>query len=262
LKRIAIWGIGAIALALVAASCIRNQVNEQRLAQPQIPAKAQSATQAPAVAAPVAKNETPAALTPSAPSAPVTPLASKPFAAPTVAAPMPVKPTADIATARPSKGKAALGKAISPRKQVASYKAKRVAAYAKKKRVAVLRKPMRKIGTVNRACTAKPGQQIVQSVCFATNSANLSNESKRKLSIAAQKMKATANQRLEIAGFTDGSGNSKINFKLSERRSQAVVNYLVAQGVDRAMLTNKGYGEESAKRAQQHRRVDLKVIQQ
>jgi outer membrane protein OmpA-like peptidoglycan-associated protein len=123
------------------------------------------------------------------------------------------------------------------------------------------RKAVRRGIAVSRHCGAKPSQKVIQSICFATNSATLSNESKRKLSITAQQLKAQANQRLEIAGFTDGSGNNRSNVQLSEKRSQAVVNYLVAQGVDRALLTNKGYGEESAKRAQQHRRVDLKVLQ-
>jgi outer membrane protein OmpA-like peptidoglycan-associated protein len=270
LKRIAIWGIGAIALALVAASCIRKQINEQTLAAaPQVAAKPDLKIQLPVV--------TPPAVTPPIVTTPVakleTPATAAPVAAPTsvesnsvaakAAAPAPtiVKTKPDITTKPIAVSKPAINKPVAPKKQIASYKTKRQVAYAKNKRLLAQRKAVRKTIAATRACAAKPGQQVVQSVCFATNSAILSNESKRKLSVAAQQLRANAKQRLEIAGFTDGSGNSKTNIQLSERRSQAVVNYLVAQGVDRALLTNKGYGEESAKRAQQHRRVDLKVMQ-
>jgi outer membrane protein OmpA-like peptidoglycan-associated protein len=267
LKRIAIWGIGAIALALVAASCIRKQINEQTLAAtPQVAAKPDLNIQLPAVSPPtvtpdVAKLETPAIVAPAPATAPTS--VNSNLVAPKVAAPAPaiVKAKPDIETASIAVGKPAINKPVAPRKQVASYKTKRQVAYAKNKRALAQRKAIRKTVAATRACAAKPGQQVVQSVCFATNSAVLSNESKRKLSVAAEQLKTNAKQRLEIAGFTDGSGSSKTNIQLSERRSQAVVNYLVAQGVDRALLTNKGYGEESAKRAQQHRRVDLKVMQ-
>jgi outer membrane protein OmpA-like peptidoglycan-associated protein len=266
LKRIAIWGIGAIALALVAASCIRKQINEQTLAAaPQVAAKPDLKIQLPVVTppavtppivtTPVAKLETPATAAPVA--APTNSVAAKAAApAPTIVKTKPDITTKPIAVSQPE-----INKPVAPKKQIASYKTKRQVAYAKNKRLLAQRKAVRKTMAATRACSAKPGQQVVQSVCFATNSAILSNESKRKLSVAAQQLKANAKQRLEIAGFTDGSGNSKTNIQLSERRSQAVVNYLVAQGVDRTLLTNKGYGEESAKRAQQHRRVDLKVMQ-
>jgi outer membrane protein OmpA-like peptidoglycan-associated protein len=272
LKRIAIWGIGAIALALVAASCIRKQINEQTLAAaPQIAAKPDLNIQLPVVTPadvtpaivtpPVAKLETPAVVE-SAPATAPTSVNSNSVTT-KVAAPVPaiVKAKPDIATAPIAGGKPAIKKPVAPTKQVISYKTKRQAAVAKNKRALAQRKAIRKTVAATRACSAKPGQKVVQSVCFATNSAVLSNESKRKLSVAAQQIKTNANQRLEVAGFTDGSGNNRSNIQLSERRSQAVVNYLIAQGVDRALLTNKGYGEESAKRAQQHRRVDLKVIQ-
>jgi outer membrane protein OmpA-like peptidoglycan-associated protein len=256
LNRIVIWGVGAIALALVAASCIRKQVNEQSLKSAPVAATAEPKIQAPSVVAPVAKIETPTVVPPTA-------VTSNPTASattPSLALPD-VKPTPDIKAPAIRQEKPAITKPLAQRKQIGSLKSKRPVAYAKKKRAVTQRKTVRRTVAIARSCVAKPGQQIVQSVCFATNSATLSNASKRKLAIAAAQLKSKANQKLEIAGFTDGSGNSKANLQLSERRSQAVVNYLVAQGVDRALLTNKGYGEESAKRAQQHRRVDLKVLQ-
>jgi outer membrane protein OmpA-like peptidoglycan-associated protein len=47
----------------------------------------------------------------------------------------------------------------------------------------------------------------------------------------------------EIYGHTDSTGPAAYNQKLSERRAQAVMNYLVNKEVDEDRLTAKGFGE-------------------
>lgn len=49
----------------------------------------------------------------------------------------------------------------------------------------------------------------------------------------------------EIAGFTDNVGNAASNQKLSEKRANAVRDYLIKQGVPADSLTAKGYGQEN-----------------
>ncbi len=50
--------------------------------------------------------------------------------------------------------------------------------------------------------------------------------------------------RVEIQGHTDNIGSDAYNQKLSERRAQSVVTYLVQNfGIDISRLTAKGYGE-------------------
>lgn len=49
----------------------------------------------------------------------------------------------------------------------------------------------------------------------------------------------------EIAGYTDNVGNAQANQKLSEKRANAVRNYLVKQGVPEESLTAVGYGQEN-----------------
>ena len=47
---------------------------------------------------------------------------------------------------------------------------------------------------------------------------------------------------IRIEGHTDNKGSAKFNKKLSEERAHAVLEYLVAQGVDRAHLESQGFG--------------------
>ena len=50
---------------------------------------------------------------------------------------------------------------------------------------------------------------------------------------------------LEIAGYTDNTGDSTANVTLSQQRADAVRNVLIKAGVDPAMLVAKGYGSAS-----------------
>jgi outer membrane protein OmpA-like peptidoglycan-associated protein len=69
-----------------------------------------------------------------------------------------------------------------------------------------------------------------------------------------------------IRGYTDTTGSVTGNLKLSDKRANAVRNYLVENGIDTSRLTAKGYGQESpidtndtrAGRAN-NRRVEVKV---
>jgi len=70
----------------------------------------------------------------------------------------------------------------------------------------------------------------------------------------------------DIYGHADSTGPSAYNQGLSEKRAQAVVNYLVAKGVERSRLTAKGFGESqpiapntNKEGRQKNRRVELKL---
>ncbi len=70
----------------------------------------------------------------------------------------------------------------------------------------------------------------------------------------------------EIYGHTDSTGTTMYNQKLSERRAQAVINYLVGKGVDQKRLTAKGFGESqpadlntTKEGRQKNRRVEMNL---
>ncbi len=49
-------------------------------------------------------------------------------------------------------------------------------------------------------------------------------------------------QKFSIDGFTDATGTEVYNLHLSERRAEAVANYLSQHGVERSTLVAKGFG--------------------
>lgn len=73
--------------------------------------------------------------------------------------------------------------------------------------------------------------------------------------------------RLDIAGHTDSTGSTAHNQGLSERRAQAVQNYLLSSNVYPARLDATGYGEnqpiagnQTEAERRRNRRVDITII--
>jgi len=73
--------------------------------------------------------------------------------------------------------------------------------------------------------------------------------------------------RFAIEGYTDNTGRASSNLVLSQKRADAVKNYIVSKGIDGSRLKAKGYGianpiatnKTSAGRAK-NRRVEIKII--
>jgi len=80
-------------------------------------------------------------------------------------------------------------------------------------------------------------------------------------------MKEHPNYKWEVGGHTDAVGSDSYNMKLSKQRAQAVVDYLVSQGVNRSSLTMVGYGErnpiatnDTDEGRSMNRRVEIKLL--
>lgn len=72
---------------------------------------------------------------------------------------------------------------------------------------------------------------------------------------------------IHIFGYTDDVGTAEYNLKLSERRAQAVRDYLVESGLDPKIITTKGYGKsdprvpgDSAEARATNRRVEIGIV--
>ena len=101
---------------------------------------------------------------------------------------------------------------------------------------------------------------------FDFNKATLKPEGMAKLDQAAAVMAEHTDLTVGVEGHTDSVGSDAYNQKLSERRAQAAVDYLVSKGVDASRLQPTGYGEskpvasnDTAEGRAQNRRVDLVV---
>jgi outer membrane protein OmpA-like peptidoglycan-associated protein len=73
--------------------------------------------------------------------------------------------------------------------------------------------------------------------------------------------------KLLIQGHTDNKGEEKINLLLSQKRAEAVANYLIKKGVPPSSLKTQGFGSmkpivpnDNEINRQLNRRVEVKII--
>jgi peptidoglycan-associated lipoprotein len=76
---------------------------------------------------------------------------------------------------------------------------------------------------------------------------------------------------IELSSHTDARGKDDYNLKLSEKRAQSAVNYIISQGIDKDRIVARGYGESrlvnncgnkakcTETQHQQNRRTEFKV---
>lgn len=107
----------------------------------------------------------------------------------------------------------------------------------------------------------------LQGVNFETNSANLTADSLAVLDAAAATLNKNADLVVEVAGHTDSIGDDGYNLSLSQKRAEAVRQYLVGQNVSGANLSARGYGETeavadnaTAEGRRRNRRVELRIL--
>jgi OOP family OmpA-OmpF porin len=97
----------------------------------------------------------------------------------------------------------------------------------------------------NAGCTLPetPGPVELQGVHFAFDSSELTADSTATLDAVVGILQGHPDLMVEIAGHTDDTGPTEYNQGLSERRAQAVLDYLVSHGVNADNITARGYGE-------------------
>lgn len=79
-------------------------------------------------------------------------------------------------------------------------------------------------------------------VTFVTNGYTLSPGTQQQLSRVAEKVKGCHSAHLAVNGYTDNTGNDRINVPLSASRAKSVADFLVAHGVPANSVTSKGFG--------------------
>ena len=94
--------------------------------------------------------------------------------------------------------------------------------------------------------TVRGGRIDLRSVQFGFDSDVITDDSAAVLDTVANMLKESP-RNVEISGHTCSIGADEYNMGLSQRRANAVKNYLVTKGIAASSLTSKGYGESQPK---------------
>jgi outer membrane protein OmpA-like peptidoglycan-associated protein len=103
---------------------------------------------------------------------------------------------------------------------------------------------------------------------FDFNKSDLKKESNSELKRLVELLQKYPKMKIEIAGHTDNVGTDETNIPLSNRRAQAVLNWLVLNKIEASRLLAKGYGKSkpiasgnSEEARRQNRRVEFLILE-
>jgi OmpA-OmpF porin, OOP family len=116
---------------------------------------------------------------------------------------------------------------------------------------------------------AVPQVFVLKGVSFDFDSTRLGVNAQTILEDAVKTMLGQPSMKVEIAGHTDNYGSDEYNQSLSQRRADAVREYLISKGVNADSLRATGYGESQPVASndndfgrEQNRRVEFRIESQ
>ena len=109
---------------------------------------------------------------------------------------------------------------------------------------------------------------VLRNIYFDFDKASFKKSSYDELNKLERLLNENPDIVVEISGHTDNIGNDAYNKRLSQRRANAVVEYVVNKGISKARIQAKGYGEERPLASNDdeeagrslNRRVEFKVL--
>lgn len=111
----------------------------------------------------------------------------------------------------------------------------------------------------------------IPNIYFDFDKSNLRDTSRIQLNSLISWLEENPTVKIQLSAHTDSRGNDEYNMALSQRRAQAVVDYLVESGISEDRLEAKGFGASmplidcltldcTLDDFQKNRRVEMKVI--
>ena len=88
---------------------------------------------------------------------------------------------------------------------------------------------------------------LIDNIFYEFDKATLTPESTTSLDELVRLLENNPNVTIEIGSHCDFRGSDKYNERLSQKRAESVVAYLIEHGIDAERLTAKGYGESRPK---------------
>ena len=89
---------------------------------------------------------------------------------------------------------------------------------------------------------------LIENIFYDFDKATLRPESQKALDELVKLLNENPNITIELSAHTDYKGSDLYNERLSQRRAESVVYYLIANGIAADRLTPKGYGEGKPKK--------------
>lgn len=111
--------------------------------------------------------------------------------------------------------------------------------------------------------------QVIRNIYFDFGTARLKETSHPELDKLLKVLEENPRYLIEMSGHTDNVGGKDFNLWLSERRAQAIVDYMIQKGQSESRFLVEGYGEERPLASNDdeefgrelNRRVEFKVLQ-
>ena len=108
---------------------------------------------------------------------------------------------------------------------------------------------------------------VVRDIFYDYNKFNIRADAAVRLDTLVQTLRDNPKIHIELSSHTDQRGKDAYNLKLSQKRAESAVAYLVSKGIIKSRLTAKGYGEtqpiianpKSEADYQRNRRTEFKV---
>ena len=107
----------------------------------------------------------------------------------------------------------------------------------------------------------------LNNIFFETDQFQIQSKSETELQRVVQFLKENPEVRIQIAGHTDNVGSAAYNQQLSEKRAQAVHDFLVRAGIAPGRLQAKGYGQsepvvpnDTDENRQMNRRIEFRIL--
>lgn len=107
----------------------------------------------------------------------------------------------------------------------------------------------------------------LEKLIFAQGKATIAENSYGELDDLVAMLQQSRDMVIQLEGHTDFRGNARENMKLSERRVEAVKDYLVSKGVNKNRIKTVAYGGEKplttsndAESRSKNRRVEVRIL--
>lgn len=110
---------------------------------------------------------------------------------------------------------------------------------------------------------------VVDNIYYDLDKSEIRSDAAEELDKLVDFLQDNPNIKIELSSHTDIRAADDYNMKLSQRRAESAVNYLIQNGIESSRITAKGYGEtrlivqnaETEEEHQRNRRTEIKILE-